>query len=101
VRDYALELLKVQVNLEDKTLQQIALQRNETPAETVLDLAQGALIRVASFNMSAKDISNFMVKSWVVTSSDGTDGHPRKYASFPKNIVNMLKKRNYSVLNNS
>ena len=25
-----------------------------------------------------------MQKEWVMTSSDGTDGHPRKYASFPK-----------------
>ncbi|WP_371397674.1 hypothetical protein [Fretibacter rubidus] len=29
-------------------------------------------------------IENFMVQDWVMTSSDGTTGHPRKYASFPK-----------------
>ena len=40
--------------------------------------------RIASFNMSQDDINAFMKMSWVMTSSDGTDGHPRKYASFPK-----------------
>ena len=30
------------------------------------------------------DIENFMSQDWVMTSSDGSTGHPRKYASFPK-----------------
>jgi len=71
-------------SLQGKTLQDIADERGQQPADTVIDLVQGSKIRVASFNMSASDIENFMVKPWVVTSSDGTNGHPRKYASFPK-----------------
>jgi len=39
--------------------------------------------RVASFNMSEADIRNFAVRDWVVSSSDATAGHPRKYGSFP------------------
>ena len=66
------------------TLEQVAKLRQKSVVETVIELVQGNKIRVASFNMSTTDIENFMIKSWVVTSSDGTDGHPRKYASFPK-----------------
>lgn len=38
---------------------------------------------VASFNMIESDIALFMRQPWVVTSSDGSDGHPRQYATFP------------------
>jgi N-acyl-D-aspartate/D-glutamate deacylase len=38
---------------------------------------------VASFNMIEPDIKAFMRQPWVVTSSDGSDGHPRQYATFP------------------
>ena len=40
--------------------------------------------RVISFNMDQGDIENFMRQPWVMTSSDGNERHPRKYASFPK-----------------
>ena len=39
---------------------------------------------VASFNMNEKDIENFMKQEFIVTCSDGSDGHPRKYGTFPK-----------------
>jgi N-acyl-D-amino-acid deacylase len=34
--------------------------------------------------MDEKDIQKFMVQEFVVTGSDGSDGHPRKYGTFPK-----------------
>lgn len=71
-------------SLVGKTLLQIAEQRQQKPEETVLELLKLGLVRVASFNMLKEDIEAFMVKPWVVTSSDGTNGHPRKFASFPK-----------------
>ncbi len=80
-------------SLEGKTLQDIADIRKEQPVDTVISLVQGPKIRVASFNMSPKDIENFMVKPWVVTSSDGTNGHPRKYASFPKKYRQYVKEQ--------
>ena len=40
--------------------------------------------RLASFNMDAADIAAFARQDWVVTGSDGSTGHPRKYGSFPK-----------------
>ena len=33
--------------------------------------------------MTEDDIRAFMRRPWVVTSSDGSDGHPRQYATFP------------------
>ncbi|TWX64114.1 amidohydrolase family protein [Colwellia demingiae] len=64
------------------------LQVSELKGLSVVDTAiwmvlQGD-VRVASFNMSPEDVERFMVQPWVVTSSDGTNGHPRKYASFPQ-----------------
>ncbi|HYM24500.1 MAG TPA: amidohydrolase family protein [Vicinamibacterales bacterium] len=37
-----------------------------------------------SFNMADDDIERFMRQPWVVTSSDGSSGHPRMYATFPR-----------------
>lgn len=39
--------------------------------------------RVASFNMTDADIAAFAVQPWVMTGSDGSPGHPRKYGTFP------------------
>ncbi len=41
---------------------------------------------VASFNMHDTDIDRFMAQSFVVTGSDGSGGHPRKYGTFPRKI---------------
>ncbi|MEZ4457893.1 MAG: hypothetical protein R2882_15300 [Gemmatimonadales bacterium] len=41
---------------------------------------------MASFNMSEADIERFMRQDFVVTGSDGSAGHPRKYGTFPTKI---------------
>lgn len=63
-----------------------------------LDYVDGAIAilmegdaRVASFNMSKDDIAAFAAQEWVVTGSDGSTGHPRKYASFPKAYRDLVK----------
>ena len=70
--------------LPGNTLADVAGFMETDPVSAAFALMQAGAVRVASFNMQAKDIENFMRQDWVVTSSDGTDGHPRKYASFPK-----------------
>ena len=65
-------------------LLQIAELKNLSVIDTAITLILEGDVRVASFNMSPKDVERFMVQPWVVTSSDGTNGHPRKYASFPR-----------------
>jgi N-acyl-D-aspartate/D-glutamate deacylase len=66
------------------TLAEIAHKKALDPITTAIKLVQEGDVRVASFNMSPQDVELFMVQPWVVTSSDGTNGHPRKYASFPQ-----------------
>lgn len=82
-------------NLVGKTLKQLSQELGLPPAEAAMNLVQRGPIRVASFNMSESDLANFMKKSWVVTSSDGTNGHPRKYASFPKKFETYVKDKKY------
>jgi N-acyl-D-aspartate/D-glutamate deacylase len=43
--------------------------------------------------MNESDVENFMAEPWVATSSDGTDGHPRKYASFPRKYARYVLER--------
>ncbi len=71
-------------NLVGMNLREVAEMKNLSAVDTAIWLVQQGNVRVASFNMSPKDVEKFMVQPWVVTSSDGTNGHPRKYASFPR-----------------
>lgn len=45
---------------------------------------------VVSFNMAERDIKLLMKQPWVVTSSDGSHGHPRMYAPFRRNTPNIF-----------
>jgi N-acyl-D-aspartate/D-glutamate deacylase len=76
-----------------KTLQEIAIANGTTAAETVIVINLLEKVRVASFNMSSEDIESFMVQDWVVSSSDGTNGHPRKFASFPQKYQEYVVKK--------
>nr|WP_298929455.1 amidohydrolase family protein [uncultured Erythrobacter sp.] len=67
-----------------KTLAQLAEMREVSPADAAIDVLRMGDARLASFNMSAQDIAAFADQEWVVTGSDGSNGHPRKYGSFPK-----------------
>ncbi len=67
-----------------KTLAEIAEMRGAAPADAAIAILQEGDARLASFNMSADDIAAFATQDWVVTGSDGSSGHPRKYGSFPK-----------------
>src|SRR5947207_12049482 len=60
---------------------------NRTPVEAALEIIKnvgGA--GVASFNMNETDIRRFMKEKFVMTCSDGSTGHPRKYGTFPKKL---------------
>src|ERR1041385_8426510 len=70
-----------------KRLNQIAQEMNKTPVAAALEIIKtvgGA--GVASFNMNEKDIRRFMKEKFVMTCSDGSTGHPRKYGTFPKKL---------------
>jgi len=67
-----------------KTLEQVATARGIPPVEAAIQIILNGGSSVASFNMNENDIEAFMRKPWVMTGSDGSGGHPRKYGTFPK-----------------
>lgn len=70
-----------------KTLKQVAAGAGQPAVETALDLVlRGIDMGVASFNMTEADIEVFMRDPYVMTSSDGSDGHPRLFATYPRKI---------------
>jgi N-acyl-D-amino-acid deacylase len=69
-----------------KNLAQIAKERHVSPIEAALQIIRAGGSSVASFNMKESDIEAFMKQPWVMTCSDGSEGHPRKYGTFPHKI---------------
>lgn len=77
-----------------KYLDEVAKEWKTEPIDAavrILRQTQGESI--ISFNMSQADVDNFMKQPWDVTSSDGGDGHPREYATFPIKYAEYVKKR--------
>ncbi len=72
--------------LKGKTLAEIATARKVTPIAAAVQIILGGDAGVASFNMKDADLNKFMVQPWVMTGSDGSDGHPRKYGTFPRKL---------------
>ncbi len=78
-----------------KTLEQMAQQWQMDPRDAALRIIRQSIetrqagqrdrgTSVASFNMAQSDVDLFMKQPWVVTSSDGSDGHPRMFATYPE-----------------
>ena len=53
----------------------------------------GGHASIISFNINEADLENFMHQPWVVTSSDGSAGHPREYATFQTKFAEYVKKK--------
>ena len=69
-----------------RTLEQVARARRATPIEAALEIILAGDAGVASFNMKESDVETFMVQPFVMTGSDGSNGHPRKYGTFPRKL---------------
>jgi len=69
-----------------KTLDEIAKARNADPILTAIEIIANGDAGVASFNMNEDDVVRFMREPWVFTGSDGSDGHPRKYGTYPRKL---------------
>ena len=67
-----------------KTLAEIAEQMGVDPVAAAVEVVRSGDPSVASFNMNPDDINAIAIQPWVMTGSDGSGGHPRKYASYPK-----------------
>lgn len=69
-----------------RTLAQVAEARHEQPIDAALEIIQAGDASVASFNMKESDLETFMVQPFVMTGSDGSSGHPRKFGTFPRKL---------------
>lgn len=80
-----------------KTLAAVAREWNKPPVEVAIELIRAGGTGVASFNMSERDLENFMQQDFVMTSSDGggdgEGGHPREYGTFPRKLREYVYKR--------
>jgi N-acyl-D-amino-acid deacylase len=82
-----------------KTLAQVAAERKLSPVDAAIDIVlKSGDPNVASFNMKESDIVAFMKQPWVMTCSDGSEGHPRKYGTFPKKFHEYVEQKHVLTL---
>ncbi|MDO5506027.1 MAG: amidohydrolase family protein [Pseudoxanthomonas suwonensis] len=75
------------------TLQQMATQWQIDPLDAAIRVLQAGgagAQKIASFNMAQADVELFMQQPWVLTASDGGDGHPRQHATFPEKYAKFV-----------
>ncbi len=74
-------------DMEGKSLKEVAEQLLLSPPEAVIHLvSEFEGLGVISYNMVEEDLRRFMNRDWVVTGSDASSGHPRKFGSFARKI---------------
>lgn len=66
------------------TLEEIAEDTGLDPIDAAIQVVRGGDPSVASFNMNPPDMDALAIQPWVMTGSDGSTGHPRKYATYPR-----------------
>lgn len=76
-----------------RTLAEFAAARQEEPVEAAIAILREGGASVASFTMEEADIEAFMAEPWVMTGSDGSEGHPRKYATYPRKLAKYVLER--------
>jgi N-acyl-D-aspartate/D-glutamate deacylase len=79
------------VRLIGKTLAVVATDRNLDPIDAALEIIAAGDAGVASFTMREEDIAAFMVQDFVMTGSDGSEGHPRKYGTFARKLAEYVR----------
>lgn len=73
-------------SLKGKRLGAVAKMWKKPAIEAAIEIIRNGGSGVASFNMAEPDIEAFMKEDWVMTCSDGSTGHPRKYGTFPRKL---------------
>jgi N-acyl-D-aspartate/D-glutamate deacylase len=98
-----------------KTLAEIALLRNETPAMTLIQLIRlatkfekehpeyrGRIEAIAAKSMSETDLMNFISWPYANICSDGADGgHPRGYGAFTRLLGHYVREKKLITLENA
>lgn len=81
-----------------RNLEQVANAMNTDPISAAIEVIRKGGASVASFNMNEKDIDALAAEPWVMTGSDGSDGHPRKFGTFPKKLREFVLDRHILTL---
>lgn len=68
------------------TLAELAVREGLDAIDAALRILRAGGARVASFNMVEDDIERLMREPFVMTSSDGTGGHPRMFGSHARKL---------------
>ena len=68
------------------TLAEVADERGLDPIDAAIEIIRDGGAGIGSFNMNEDDIRTFMAAEFVMTGSDGSGGHPRKYGTYPRKI---------------
>ncbi len=66
-----------------KTLEEIAASLDADPLDAAIEVVRSGDPSIASFNMNLDDVHAIALQDWVMTGSDGSAGHPRKYGTYP------------------
>lgn len=66
-----------------QTLAEIAAALKLPAVDAAVEVVRGGDPSIASFNMTTDDIHAIALQDWVMTGSDGSAGHPRKFATYP------------------
>lgn len=90
-RGGAAKLLITEGAEKGRTLEQMA--RGADPVAAAIAVIRVADPAVASFNQSERDITAFMARPWVMTGSDASAGHPRRYGSFARKYAVYVRER--------
>ena len=72
------------------TLADIAASMQRDSLDAAVEVVRAGDPSIASFVMEVPDIQAIALQDWVMTGSDGSEGHPRKYASYPKAFQDMV-----------
>lgn len=81
-----------------RTLGEEAEARGKSPIETAVEIILEGNSNVANFSTNEDDLKAFIQQPWMMTSSDGSYGHPRKYATFPTKYKNYVIEKKYLTL---
>jgi N-acyl-D-aspartate/D-glutamate deacylase len=72
------------------TLADIADALGVDPLDAAIEVVRGGNPSIASFNMNPDDIHAIALQDWVMTGSDGSAGHPRKFGTYPTVYQDMV-----------
>lgn len=81
-----------------RTLGEEAAARGKDPIDTAIEIIFEGGSNIANFAINEDDLRAFIQKPWVMTSSDGSFGHPRKFATFPTKYREYVVNKGYITL---